>query len=187
MFWLCNRVLLVWKCASLTALLVASAFWTVGQMKGGSCRKPSRAVAALFIPVTLLMLSCRGASGSHKMTQTSMNHATASAAGPGHSLTEYLRVNILYSEHFHVWLLSLVGSVAVGLSGIFPLLVIPIEAGAALKTEGKRWQHVPKTCIWVTCSTILSKYFPYNNIHNTNIILLMYGNVSMTHNDISVF
>ncbi|XP_056269075.1 zinc transporter ZIP13 [Pseudoliparis swirei] len=104
-------------------------------MKGGSCRKPSRAVAALFIPVTLLMLSCRGASGSHKMTQTSMNHATASAAGPGHSLTEYLRVNILYSEHFHVWLLSLVGSVAVGLSGIFPLLVIPIEAGAALKTE----------------------------------------------------
>uniref|UniRef100_A0A8C2YZT9 Zinc transporter ZIP13 n=1 Tax=Cyclopterus lumpus TaxID=8103 RepID=A0A8C2YZT9_CYCLU len=104
-------------------------------MKGGSCRKPSRAVAALFIPVTLLMLTFRGASGSHKMTQTSMTHATASAAGPGHGLTEYLQANILSSEHFHVWLLSLVGSVAVGLSGIFPLLVIPIEAGAALKTE----------------------------------------------------
>uniref|UniRef100_A0A8C2WVT8 Zinc transporter ZIP13 n=1 Tax=Cyclopterus lumpus TaxID=8103 RepID=A0A8C2WVT8_CYCLU len=58
-----------------------------------------------------------------------------SAAGPGHGLTEYLQANILSSEHFHVWLLSLVGSVAVGLSGIFPLLVIPIEAGAALKTE----------------------------------------------------
>uniref|UniRef100_H3CVJ2 Zinc transporter ZIP13 n=1 Tax=Tetraodon nigroviridis TaxID=99883 RepID=H3CVJ2_TETNG len=39
------------------------------------------------------------------------------------------------SERAHVWLLSLVGSVAVGLSGIFPLLVIPVEAGAALKTE----------------------------------------------------
>ncbi|XP_068429081.1 zinc transporter ZIP13 [Clinocottus analis] len=104
-------------------------------MKGGSWRKPSWAAAALFIPVTLLMLTSRGASGSHKMTQTAMAHATASAAGPGHSLTDYLQANILSSEHLHVWLLSLVGSVAVGLSGIFPLLVIPIEAGAALKTE----------------------------------------------------
>lgn len=107
-------------------------------MKGGSCRKPSWAVAALFIPVTLLMLTSAGASGSHKMTQTSMAHATASAAGPGPSLTDYLQANILYSEQFHVWLLSLVGSVAVGLSGILPLIVIPIEAGAALKTEAGR-------------------------------------------------
>ncbi|XP_054469172.1 zinc transporter ZIP13 [Anoplopoma fimbria] len=104
-------------------------------MRGGSCRKPSWAVAALFIPVTLLMLTSKWASGSQKMTQTAMTHATASAAGPGPSLTDYLQADILSSEHLHVWLLSLVGSVAVGLSGIFPLLVIPIEAGAALKTE----------------------------------------------------
>lgn len=77
------------------------------------------------------------------MTQTAMAHATATAAGPGRSLTDDLPglqavADFLASEHAHVWLLSLVGSVAVGLSGVFPLLVIPIEAGAALKTEGKR-------------------------------------------------
>ncbi|XP_059203316.1 zinc transporter ZIP13 [Centropristis striata] len=109
-------------------------------MKGGSCRKPSWAVAALFIPITLLMLTSRAASSSHKMTQTSMAHATATATGQGPGLTDDLPglravADFLSSEQAHVWLLSLVGSVAVGLSGIFPLLVIPIEAGAALKTE----------------------------------------------------
>ncbi|CAJ1049766.1 zinc transporter ZIP13 isoform X3 [Xyrichtys novacula] len=109
-------------------------------MKGESFRKPSWAVAALFIPITLLVLTSRGALSSRKMTQTVMGHATATAAGPGPSLIDDLpglRVlaDFLSSEHAHVWLLSLVGSVAVGLSGIFPLLVIPIEAGAALKTE----------------------------------------------------
>lgn len=108
-------------------------------MKGGSCRRPSWAVAAVFIPVTLLVLTSRGASSSQKMTQTAMAHATA--AGLSHGLTDDLPgfhavVDALTSEHVHIWLLSLVGSVAVGLSGIFPLLVIPIEAGAALKTEG---------------------------------------------------
>lgn len=154
-----RRGLFFWKCAPLAALLGARAFWTVGRMKGGSCRKPSWALAALLIPVTLLMLTSRGASSSHKMTQSAMAHATATAAGPSPSLTDYLPdlravANFLYSEHAHVWLLSLVGSVAVGLSGIFPLLVIPIEAGAALKTEGKRWQHVTYTCLWISHNTI---------------------------------
>ncbi|XP_029944096.1 zinc transporter ZIP13 [Salarias fasciatus] len=108
-------------------------------MRGGSGRRPSWAVAALFIPVTLLMLTSQRAS-SQKMTQTAMAHATATAAGPGPGLTLDLpglqaAAEFLASEQAHVWLLSLVGSVAVGLSGILPLLVIPIEAGAALKTE----------------------------------------------------
>lgn len=77
------------------------------------------------------------------MTQTVMAHATATAARTGPSLTDDLSglqavADFLASEHANVWLLSLVGSLAVGLSGVFPLLVIPIEAGAALKTEGKR-------------------------------------------------
>lgn len=115
----------------------------MGRMKGGSFWKPSWAIAALLIPGTLLMLTLRGASSTHKMSQTTMAHATATAAGPGRSLTDDLPglqavADFLASEQAHVWLLSLVGSVAVGLSGIFPLLVIPIEAGAALKTEGKR-------------------------------------------------
>ncbi|XP_041642801.1 zinc transporter ZIP13 [Cheilinus undulatus] len=109
-------------------------------MKGGSCGKPSWALAALFIPIALLMLTSRGALSSQKMTQTAMGHATARATGLGPSLTDDLPglqavADFLSSEQAHVWLLSLVGSVAVGLSGVFPLLVIPIEAGAALKTE----------------------------------------------------
>lgn len=112
-------------------------------MKGGRYWRPSWAVAALFIPVALLMLTSRGASSNQKMTQTVMAHVTATAAGPGPSLTDDLPglqavADFLASERAHIWLLSLVGSVAVGLSGIFPLLVIPIEAGAALKTEGER-------------------------------------------------
>lgn len=124
------------------ALLVASAFRAVERMKGRSCGKPAWAVAALFIPLTLLMLTPRGASSSQKMSQAAMARATVAAAGSGPGLTDSLPglqavVGFTSSERAHVWLLSLVGSVAVGLSGIFPLLVIPVEAGAALKTEGK--------------------------------------------------
>lgn len=109
-------------------------------MNAGGCGRPGWALAALFISVTLLVVTLRGASSSQKMTQTAMSHATAAAAGPGLSLTDDLlgfqaAADFFASEHFHVWFFSLVGSVAVGLSGIFPLLVIPIEAGAALKTE----------------------------------------------------
>uniref|UniRef100_A0A3Q0R565 Zinc transporter ZIP13 n=1 Tax=Amphilophus citrinellus TaxID=61819 RepID=A0A3Q0R565_AMPCI len=110
------------------------------QSESGRYWRPSWAVAALFIPVALLMLTSRGVSSGQKMTQTAMAHAMATAAGPGPSLMDDLPglravADFLASERAHVWLLSLVGSVAVGLSGIFPLLVIPIEAGAALKTE----------------------------------------------------
>ncbi|MED6278746.1 hypothetical protein CHARACLAT_027124, partial [Characodon lateralis] len=120
--------------------LAPSVFWAVGRMKSGGFWKPSWAVAALLIPAALLMLTSRGASSSQKMTQSSMAHATATAAGPGPRLADDLPglqavADFLTSEHTHVWLLSLVGSVAVGLSGIFPLLVIPFEARAALKTE----------------------------------------------------
>lgn len=38
---------------------------------------------------------------------------------------------------YEVWIYSICGSIAVGLSGIFPLLVIPIEAGPALKHGGE--------------------------------------------------
>ena len=36
-----------------------------------------------------------------------------------------------------VWLYSVCGAILVGLSGIFPLAVIPLESGAALKHGGK--------------------------------------------------
>ncbi|KAK6174745.1 hypothetical protein SNE40_017966 [Patella caerulea] len=38
---------------------------------------------------------------------------------------------------YETWCYSLLSAVLVGLSGIFPLLVIPIEAGPSLKQGGK--------------------------------------------------
>nr|XP_023858812.1 zinc transporter ZIP13 isoform X1 [Salvelinus alpinus]XP_023858813.1 zinc transporter ZIP13 isoform X1 [Salvelinus alpinus] len=106
-------------------------------MKSGGGR-PSWALAALFTGVALLVVSSRGAS-SGKMSQAAMAHATATAAGSGPGLPDELLgfwalADFFASERADVWLCSLVGSVAVGLTGIFPLLVIPIEAGEALKT-----------------------------------------------------
>lgn len=37
----------------------------------------------------------------------------------------------------HPWLFSVIGSAVIGLSGVLPLLVIPIEEGANLKSGGK--------------------------------------------------
>nr|XP_057934579.1 zinc transporter ZIP13 isoform X2 [Doryrhamphus excisus] len=110
-------------------------------MKAEGRHKPIWAanVAALCVVLAILMLTTQGASGQ-KMIQTAMAHATATAAGPGPNLTDDLQglqalADFLASERAHVWLLSLAGSFVVGLTGIFPLLIIPIEAGAALKTE----------------------------------------------------
>lgn len=109
----------------------------MGWMKDGSSSKPSWALAVVLVPVVLLMVTSRGASSSQRMIQTVMAQATATATGPISSPVDCLQtaLNLLCSEEAHVLLLSLLGSIAVGLSGIFPLLVIPIEAGAALKTE----------------------------------------------------
>ena len=38
---------------------------------------------------------------------------------------------------YQPWFFSLLGSVMVGLSGVLPLLIIPIEEGANLKNGGK--------------------------------------------------
>ncbi|KAM7165374.1 zinc transporter ZIP13 isoform 1-T2 [Macrochelys suwanniensis] len=38
-------------------------------------------------------------------------------------------------ERLDAWIFSLIGSVMVGLSGVFPLLVVPLETGAALQSE----------------------------------------------------
>lgn len=123
------------------ALLVGSAFWTMGRMNVENSRKPSWALAVVLTTVVLLMVTSRGASSSQKMIQTVMTQATTTAAGQSPSLLDNLlglqaAADFLANEQAHVWFLSLLGSIAVGLSGIFPLLVIPIEAGAALKTEG---------------------------------------------------
>lgn len=42
---------------------------------------------------------------------------------------------IFTEERLDAWICSLIGSLMVGLSGVLPLLIIPVETGAALKSE----------------------------------------------------
>ena len=44
---------------------------------------------------------------------------------------------LLSGEGLETWICSLLGSLMVGLSGVFPLLVIPLEMGTTLRSEGK--------------------------------------------------
>jgi hypothetical protein len=46
-------------------------------------------------------------------------------------------ISLLTNFEYHPWLFSVIGSAIIGLSGILPLLVIPIEEGANLKSGGK--------------------------------------------------
>lgn len=49
----------------------------------------------------------------------------------------WITVISLPNFEYHPWLFSVIGSAIIGLSGILPLLVIPIEEGANLKSGGK--------------------------------------------------
>lgn len=42
---------------------------------------------------------------------------------------------LLSGERLDTWICSLLGSLMVGLSGVFPLLVIPLEMGTMLRSE----------------------------------------------------
>ncbi|KAI5088707.1 zinc transporter ZIP13 [Silurus meridionalis] len=126
-------------CIAAPCMLIRSTLEKSGLMSTSPGR-PIWALAALLVGAALLTATSTSSSSGKKVAQTALAHATAAATGPGswcaeemlgfHSLTK-----LLSREGADVWFCSLVGSIAVGLSGIFPLLVIPIEAGAALKTE----------------------------------------------------
>ncbi|RXM34401.1 Zinc transporter ZIP13 [Acipenser ruthenus] len=89
-------------------------------------------VAALLLP-----LSWSHRSSAKKMPQTAVVQAAAGTRWwCAEELLSFGALSELFmGERVDAWVCSLIGSVMVGLSGIFPLLVIPIEAGAALKTE----------------------------------------------------
>ena len=46
-------------------------------------------------------------------------------------------VHLLPNFEYHPWVFAVIGSTLIGLSGILPLLVIPIGEGANLKSGGK--------------------------------------------------
>ncbi|KAG5264166.1 hypothetical protein AALO_G00272870 [Alosa alosa] len=118
-----------------------SALRSVLRMSPAAPLRPVCAAAAsLLVGAALLAVACMGSSGGRQMAQTAVAQATVAAAGPGPWCAEELLgfrplAEMLSGDGADVWICSLAGAVAVGLSGIFPLLVIPIEAGAALKTE----------------------------------------------------
>ncbi|KAL4642070.1 zinc transporter ZIP13 isoform X2 [Arapaima gigas] len=95
---------------------------------------------ALFLSVAAI--AClSSATSSYRANAKKMSHPTMmQAAGSGPWFMEELPglralSDLMAGEKGEALLCSLIGSIIVGLSGIFPLLVIPIEAGAALKTE----------------------------------------------------
>lgn len=71
----------------------------------------------------------------------SVNADVAAADMPNPNVAEnaavYTRGEASSMSSYDVWLYSILGAVVVGLSGIFPLLVIPLEAGPSLKHGGK--------------------------------------------------
>ncbi|XP_016357601.1 zinc transporter ZIP13-like isoform X3 [Sinocyclocheilus anshuiensis] len=103
-----------------------------GLMSAGP-EKPVWAFAMLLLGAALLASSF----GGKMMAQTAVAQAKTAPAGPGPwCIKDLLDLDELFSiDNLDVWFYSLLGSIAIGLSGIFPLLVIPIEAGTTLKTE----------------------------------------------------
>jgi len=43
----------------------------------------------------------------------------------------------MFNANYETWVYSICGAILVGLTGIFPLLVIPMEAGPSLKHGGR--------------------------------------------------
>uniref|UniRef100_A0A3B3R5D4 Zinc transporter ZIP13 n=1 Tax=Paramormyrops kingsleyae TaxID=1676925 RepID=A0A3B3R5D4_9TELE len=99
---------------------------------------PAWGTAVLLSSAALFFISTTAS--SHQSNARKMSQATVvqAVAGPW-STEELLGLQVLLDlfcgERGDAFICSLIGSIVVGLSGIFPLLVIPIEAGAALKTE----------------------------------------------------
>lgn len=44
---------------------------------------------------------------------------------------------VFSEERLDAWICSLIGSLMVGLSGVLPVLFVPLKVGAALKSEGR--------------------------------------------------
>ena len=41
------------------------------------------------------------------------------------------------NQMLEIWIFSVMGTILVGLSGLFPLLIVPLESGTALKYGGE--------------------------------------------------
>ncbi|XP_062973595.1 zinc transporter ZIP13 [Elgaria multicarinata webbii] len=88
-------------------------------------------VGKLFLPGSLSSLFFAVACWAHDLPLSQ----APSGASP-HCEKEVESWGAIFSEErLDAWVCSLIGSVMVGLSGVLPLLIIPLETGAALKSE----------------------------------------------------
>ncbi|XP_067297186.1 zinc transporter ZIP13 isoform X2 [Pseudorasbora parva] len=116
-------------------MFLPSALRRSGLMSAGP-ERPVWAFAVLLLVTALLASSF----GGKMMAQTAVAQAKTAPAGPGpwcvKDLLDLQYLDELFSvDNLDVWICSLLGSIAIGLSGVFPLLIIPIEAGTTLETE----------------------------------------------------
>ncbi|XP_056611912.1 zinc transporter ZIP13 [Triplophysa dalaica] len=120
-------------------MLLSSALRRSGLMRAGP-ERPLWPAAVLLVAAGLLAVTSTSSFGGKMMAQTAMAQAKTAPAGSSPWATEDLLdlqylYELLSTDNLDVWFCSLVGSIAIGLSGVFPLLVIPLEAGKSLKTE----------------------------------------------------
>ncbi|XP_021087621.1 zinc transporter ZIP13 isoform X2 [Mesocricetus auratus] len=90
---------------------------------------------ALFL--TLLVLELLGRVGGSQPALRSLGAAAACRLDNKGSESWGA---LLSGEQLDTWICSLVGSLMVGLSGVFPLLVIPLEMGTMLRSEAGAWR-----------------------------------------------
>ena len=60
-------------------------------------------------------------------------------------------------QSYDVWIYSIAGAILVGLSGILPLIIMPIEAGPSLKHGGRYPKTFFASCSREACCTVYKK------------------------------
>ncbi|KAM8813966.1 zinc transporter ZIP13 isoform 3-T4 [Rhynchonycteris naso] len=100
-------------------------------MPGCPCPGCSMAGQRLFFLTAVALELLGGAGGSQ---QALRNRGAAAACRLDNKDSESWG-SLLSGERLDTWICSLLGSLIVGLSGVFPLLVIPLELGTTLHSE----------------------------------------------------
>ncbi|XP_055457004.1 zinc transporter ZIP13 isoform X2 [Psammomys obesus] len=105
-------------------------------MPGCSCPGCGMAGRRLLF-LTALALELLGRAGSSQPALRSLGAAAACRLDNKESESWG---SLLSGERLDTWICSLLGSLMVGLSGVFPLLVIPLEMGTMLRSEAGAWR-----------------------------------------------
>ncbi|XP_008572902.1 PREDICTED: zinc transporter ZIP13 isoform X1 [Galeopterus variegatus] len=105
-------------------------------MPGCPCPGCGMAGQRLFF-LTVLALELMGRAGA---SQSGLQSRGAAAACRLDNKESESWGALLSGERLDTWICSLLGSLMVGLSGVFPLLLIPLEMGTMLRSEAGAWR-----------------------------------------------